>query len=144
MMQDENDVKLPSASQWVRGLGALIGLVMMVIGVVYSVRIFGWISEGLREPEKVSDLVRRWGLAMGGGAAFEINLGDTIPLSEILAVLVLGVAMWVLIRIAFLFLSVGSTVIRNTLGEKEAIREILKYTFGPGQVKPHSQASKQG
>ena len=34
-----------------------------------------------------------------------------------------------------LFLTEGAKVIRDTLGGKDAIKEILLYTFGPGRVK---------
>lgn len=137
MMEDVDDgVKMPSIAQCVRGLGALIGMTMMIFGVVYAVRIFGWIVQGLQNPEKVSDLVKRWGLAVGGGANFDFTVGgESIPLSEILGILILGMGMWVLSKIAFMFLTEGSKVITNTLGEKDAIKKILLYTFGAGSVK---------
>ncbi|WFB37591.1 hypothetical protein P3T73_07440 [Kiritimatiellota bacterium B12222] len=140
MMEDVDDgLKLPSASQWVRGLSALTGLTMMLVGVVYAIRLFGWIVEGLRSPEKVTDLIKRWGMAMGGGRAFETMIGnERIPLSEILAVLVLGVGMWVLIRIAFMFISEGSKIVTHTLGEKAAIKRILVHALGAGAVKETS------
>lgn len=137
MIEDTDDgIKFPSASQWVRGFGAVIGLTMMILGVLYSVRIFGWIVEGLRHPEKLSDVVKRWGEVIDGGDAFSFMIdGAEVRLSELLGLLILGFGMLVLVKIAFLFLTEGSNVISNMLGDKEAIKKILKHTFGPGQVK---------
>jgi hypothetical protein len=137
MTDIDNEVKMPSLSQLVRGIGAAIGLIMMVTGIVYAVRLFRWIYEGVKSPERITDLIRRWGDGLGGGESIELDLGELgmIPLSDLVGGLIVGLATLVLVRIALLFITEGSKVIQNALGEKEAIKNILRYTFGPGQVK---------
>ncbi len=131
-MEDMDDsVKLPSFSQWVRGCGALLGLTMMILGVVYSIRIFGWIAEGLRNPEAMGGIISQWEQAITGGEPFALSLGgEELPLSKFCAVLVLAFGAWILVKIAFLFLKEGAKAISNTLGDKDAIKRILQHAFG--------------
>ncbi|MDF3128920.1 hypothetical protein P0Y35_06910 [Kiritimatiellaeota bacterium B1221] len=128
----DDSVTLPSFSQWVRGCGALLGLSMMVLGVVYSIRIFGWIVEGLKNPEVMGGILSKWETAMSDGEPYILNFaGGDLPLSKFCAVLVLAFGTWILVKIAFLFLSEGAKVISNTLGDQDAIKRILEHTFGP-------------
>lgn len=140
-MEIEDDaVSLPSFSQFIRGVGALLGLGMVILGVIYTTRIFGWVSAALQNPESIEGLIQRWETAISGGAQTVWRFGDNeIPVSSFLAVLVLGFGVFILIRIAFWFLTEGAKVISSSIGEKEAIKSILLYVFGQssGKIPPH-------
>jgi|GEM_PF-1535239 len=49
--------KRPSFSQWVGGTEVMHGLALILLGVIYGIRIFGWIADALRNPQGVADLV---------------------------------------------------------------------------------------
>jgi hypothetical protein len=132
----DDSVNLPSFSQLIRGVGALLGLTMILLGVLYGIRIFGWIADALQNPQEFSDLVTQWELTITGGEPFNwVAGGETIPASKLCAVLVLGGGCLALIKIALLFLTEGSKAVSYTLGDKEAIKRILVNAFGSNAEK---------
>ncbi len=119
---------------YVRALGAVIGVVVMVTGVAYAARIFNWIMDTLRAPDHFQPVLGGWVKALGGEQLdMVLENGARIPVATLLAVVILGVGATLLIRISLGLITAGAKTLSCMLGDREAIKRILTHVFGPGR-----------
>ena len=122
--------------QAVRIAAAVLGLVIIVIGLIYALRVFDLVYGSLRSPEGFGEVFARWVAAIGGE---ELNIeveGEVIPLGPAFAIVIMGGGALILCWVAMGFITTGAKVISWTVDERKAIRRLLRYTFGARAVIP--------
>ncbi len=112
--------------QVIRLCGAVIGLVLIVTGLVFALKLFGVIATTLNTPGNLQGLVEQWSRLVGNDSLKAVYEGQTMELGPLVAVGILGVGGLVLVSIAFRLITVGANVISITVGEKEAIKRLLR------------------
>jgi hypothetical protein len=110
-----------------------MGLITMATGLVYAVKIFTLILGALKSPEGVQVLIAQWAVALGGDQLNIALTDSTLPGAKLLAVSSLGMLVAILSWISVALITTGGKILSWTLGDKEAIRKILAYAFGPAR-----------
>lgn len=126
----EESVRLPALSSIVRAVGAIVGFVIIGIGISYVTRIFGHVLDALREPDQVRPVFEAWA-AMLGGDSLHITTPDfSFPLSPVLAVICLAGGVVILVWIGSMIIQAGGKIVALAIGDADAVKAILKRTFG--------------
>ncbi|MEE4355383.1 MAG: hypothetical protein V2I97_02890 [Desulfococcaceae bacterium] len=107
-----------------------IGLLIILIGLKYTVDIFNLIYDALKEPEQLHEILVRLGENIGGDA-LDVTVGKkTIPISMIMALMVFCGGAVVLAWLAMALMQTGGKIVSWTAGDREAVKKILQYAFG--------------
>jgi len=118
----------------VRMLASGLGIVAIVIGLYFATKIFLGVYDAVKSPEDFQALFAQWVDAVGG-KQLDVKLeSGTFPLAHVLATAVLGLATMVLAWIATGIMLTGAKIVSWTSSEREAVKRILKYTFGSGKA----------
>lgn len=112
--------------QVVRFGGAIIGIVLIVMGLAFVVKIFGVIAGTLTAPGNIRTLVEDWTRVIGNDQLTVLYEGKEIAVGPVIAVGILGVGGLVLASISMQLITNGAKVISITLGDREAIKQLLK------------------
>jgi hypothetical protein len=125
----------------VRVVGATLGVVCIVIGLVWAITLFTRIRRAAESPEQESRLVERWGEALGGDELSVVVEGARpVPLARPAAVGVLGGAALLCCWLALGLLLCGAKLVSWTLGDREAVKRVLRHAFG-ATLRPPEGAS---
>ena len=135
--REKSTFSMQSFLQVIRAMGAFLGIVAVIIGLVYATRIFGLIFNVLQAPEAFGALLNKWTETVGGD---ELNIdiaGTTYHGARIIAISVLGCGISILAWIAMGIIKVGAKTISWTLSDREAVKKILTHAFG-STAKPNT------
>ena len=110
----------------IRNIAAVFGMSLMAVGLYFAIRVFELVMKGLREPERMEDVLGRWTdllhLQDWESTVFLIN-GGVAPL---ISLAVLGAGACFLVWIAFALLRIGATILRTTIGDFTEVRQMIK------------------
>ncbi|HVX14348.1 MAG TPA: hypothetical protein VHC22_24390 [Pirellulales bacterium] len=116
-----------------RMCASLVGIVAVVAGLWLAVDLFNSIYNALHTPENARPLLDHWADTLGGDK-LTIKVADQqYPLASLAATIVLGVGYCVLAWLALGVMMAGAKIVSWTSSDREAIRRILQYAFGPGR-----------
>jgi len=113
-----------------RLLAAGLGVAAVAIGLFFAVKVFCAVFATLQEPEHFRPLLEEWTTVLGKEDLDLVIGEDTLPLARILATLVLGGGTVALTWIALGLVGAGAKVVSWTTSDREAIKRILRETFG--------------
>ena len=116
-----------------------IGIVAILIGLYCSTKVFFGIYDILKAPKGFEATYQQWVEVIG---AERVNVeieGKPFPMANVLAVAVLGAGVFVLAWVAIGIMLTGAKIVSWTSSEKEAIKRILKYTFGSDKARAPSR-----
>ncbi len=119
-----------SLLQLIRAAAAILGVLIMIIGVVYVTRIFAWIFGVLHDPDSFGANLNQWVAAVGGAQLDFVAPGITYHSANMVAIMVLGGGVVILAWISIGLVMVGAKIVSWTLGDREAIKKILADAFG--------------
>ena len=124
-----------------RLIAAVLGIVLIIIGLIYAVKMFSAIYTALQNPEDVQPLIDRWTAAIGAsGLSFTIG-ENTYNIAKPFVVIILGIGSVVLAHIAIGLVIAGAKVISWTTSDREAVKRILTHAFG-SQKPPYVKKDK--
>lgn len=127
----DSPTDLQTLMNLLRLVAAVLGIVIIVIGLVYATRMFGAIYRALQSPESFQPVREQWSQAVGGE---ELNItiaGSTYHVANVAAIAVLGGGAVMLSWIAMALILAGAKVVSWTAGDREAVKRILVHAFGP-------------
>jgi hypothetical protein len=124
---------LQSLLQLIRAAGAILGFIAIVIGLVYATRLFDLVFDTLKSPEIFQENLDKWVMAVGGGKLDVALEGTTFQGSRIIALMTLGGGTFLLTLLSLGIIVTGAKVLYWTLSDREAIRQLLAYAFGPAK-----------
>jgi hypothetical protein len=133
-------VGLQTLPQIMRAVGAVLGAIAILIGLVYATRVFGMVITTLHNPEAFQAYLDKWATAVGG-AELDVTIdGTTFHCAREVGIMVLGGGTVILGWIAMGFMVAGAKIVSWTAGDREAVKRLLAQAFGstgrPGQNKP--------
>jgi hypothetical protein len=109
----------------------VIGVVAVVAGLWLAIDLFNAIYHGLNAPENVRPLLDQWGATLGGDKLTVKVADKSYPLASLAATIIVGAGCGVLTWLAIGVMLTGAKIIAWTSSDREAIRRILQYAFGP-------------
>jgi hypothetical protein len=113
-----------------RGMASLLGLVVIVIGLYFSVRTFLIIRDTVRDPTGAQETFAQWNEALGGDK-LEIRFeGDLVPLAPILGLVAVGGGCVLMCWLSLGIMVAGAKIISWSTGDREAVRQILREVLG--------------
>lgn len=119
-----------SLARLLRAVCAVLGIIAIVIGLVYAVRVFGWVHTALLNPSGFQERLVLWSAAVGG-EKLDVVTGDTVyHAANFMAILVLGGGTVILAWIAMGLIVGGGKIVAWTVSERDAIRRILVQALG--------------
>jgi hypothetical protein len=122
---------LDTLGTFLRYMGTGLGLFLIILGLVYTLKIFYLLYEGLQAPQSYKPLIQEWGKLAGAGEPIEIVIGGkTYSLSSLIGIGILGGGLILLLLITTGFMSVGAKIVALTSSDREAVKRILRYTLG--------------
>jgi hypothetical protein len=117
----------------------MLGIVMIIIGVAYLLRLVGAVVTNVRNPDEMSALVAHW-TELIGEEALDIRFGAShIQGARVLSIIILGGAAVVLGWLSLGITLAGAKIISWTSGDREAIKKILRYSLGQEQFRRRSE-----
>jgi len=119
-----------------RVLATVLGIVAIIVGLVYAMKIFDVVYRNVREPEGMRASIDKWQEALGADDIVVPVEGAAVHCGKIVTIAVIGCAVLILVRIAMGIMAVGGKIISWTAGDREAVKRILTHAFGPGQKPP--------
>ena len=122
--------------QAMRIAATILGLVIIVIGLIYALKVFDLVYGSLRSPEGFGEVFARWVAAIGGEEPNIEVEGEVIPLGPAFAIVIMGGGAFILCWVAMGFITTGAKVISWTVDERKAIQRLLKYAFGARAAPP--------
>ena len=122
-----------SLLQVIRAAGAVLGVAVIAIGLMYAARVFTAIFTVLQAPEKFQVHLDKWAMAVGGEGLDLVIAGTTYPCASIIAIAVLGGGAIVLAWISMGLVLAGAKTVSWTLSDREAVKKLLIHAFGPAK-----------
>ena len=114
-----------------RLLATLVGIVLIILGSVYAVKLFEAIYASIRNPAQMTGLVDHWTAMVGGEDAIDIKFADThVKGARVLAIIIVGAAAVLLAWLSLGITLAGARIISWTAGDRQAVKKILKAAFG--------------
>ncbi len=110
--------------QMIRLFAGFVGVAVLIVGLYFSIKIFGSVYEAVSNPESVEPLIESWSENVVGDKASITIDGEEFPL-RILAVIVLGGGAFVLSMISLSIMTAGGKLIATMIGERYAINRLL-------------------
>jgi len=114
----------------VRVGASILGLILIIIGLLYALRIFGGVYDAIRDPAGISGLITRWAEEFGGDELTVELREKQLPLARALGIAVLGVGAIILAWLALGVMLAGAKIISWTTGDREAVKSVLRSAFG--------------
>jgi len=119
--------------QVIRAIGAILGVIAIVIGLVYATRMFALVFAALHAPEAFQAHLDKWVTAVGGGELDIAIGGTTYHGARIIAIIVLGGGASILAWISMGIMLAGAKTVSWTLSDREAVKKVLVHAFGPAR-----------
>ena len=116
--------------QVLRAVGAGLGVVAIITGLMYATRMFAVIFNALHAPEVFQAHMEKWVAAVGGAQLDVVIGGIVIHGASIFAILVLGGGAVLLAWIAMGLILAGARTMAWILGDREAVKRLLVHAFG--------------
>jgi len=129
--------------QGVRIVGAVLGIITIVIGLVYATRTFDLVLNTLHAPGAFGTHLDKWVDAVGGEQLDLTIAGETLHGSRMFAIMILGGGATILVWLSLGFIVVGAKVVGWTLSDREAIKKLLVHAFGPSRKPQPSSPQKK-
>jgi hypothetical protein len=118
-----------------RVVAAMLGVVMIIIGIYFAAELFSLGYAAITEPERFSTVVDRWSEYIGGDEkTFVINPSVQIS-PRILAFLGLGGWVVLMIWLCQMIITAGARIVYWMGTDANAIRRVLGHIFGPSVIK---------
>ncbi|MEW6354814.1 MAG: hypothetical protein AB1696_00695 [Planctomycetota bacterium] len=131
---EQNDDGVASTVETVmstlRVAATILGIIAIVIGLLYAIKVFGAAFGALQDPDTIAPLLTKWQSAVGGNGLTVIIQEKTYPIAPFLAVAVLGVGAILLGWIALGIMLAGAKIVSWTAGDREAVKRILAHALG--------------
>jgi hypothetical protein len=119
----------------------LIGVLMVLIGLYFSVKLFFRIFDALLYPEHIRELLMAWSQTMEWHVLEVDFQGKTLSFGRSFALVVIGVGGFLLVSIALAMVRTGARIIAFATEEREAIKDILQYSLGELWESVHKKGS---
>ena len=125
LQQPEEPSGIQSLFDFLKAVSALLGIVAIIVGLIFAMRLFFLVFGALESPEGMAPYFEKWVEALGGEKLnFTLN-GDAIPLANILAVMVLGGGAIILMWISMGLITTGAKILSWILCDRETVKRIL-------------------
>ncbi len=122
-----------------RALASVLGLVMIVIGLWYTLRFIGQLIHVLEDPASIERSIGRWGDVLGADdLVIEIN-GNTVHYKKIAGGFAMGLVALALVALVLRLITAGAQVVTLTSSDRELIKKILREALPmttPPKAKP--------
>ncbi|QTA80806.1 Uncharacterized protein dnl_31190 [Desulfonema limicola] len=107
-----------------------LGIAIIIIGLKYCIDIFGILFDLIKNPERLNIILTNMVQSLDW-EAFNLTSGTKVyPVSSVLALLVYGGVIIILAFLSMSMMSTGSKIVSWTIGDRQAVKEILQYAFG--------------
>lgn len=107
-----------------------VGIVTIVVGLWFAIKLFGAIAEGLQSPEAYRDSIQQW-TALVGGEGLKVKLGEQeFALGPVIALAAIGLGLVLLTWLSLGIMLTGAKIVSWSSGEREAVKRILQQAFG--------------
>jgi hypothetical protein len=121
--------------QLIRAIAAILGVIAIGVGLYYATRVFGLVFGALNDPEAFQATLDKWVTAVG---AKELDIAvegtsTVIHGARPVALATLFGGAFILSWIAIGITVAGAKIIYWTLSDREAVRQLLTYAFGPSR-----------
>jgi len=113
-----------------RVIATLIGVIAVVVGFFFAMRLCAALYSGLAKPEKFNSAIDKWERTLGGEELDLVVEGKHYPLARPLAIALLGGGTFVLVWIVMGIMITGAKIVSVTASDKEAVKKILRHAFG--------------
>ena len=132
--EDSGSFDMEVFFQMVRLLGAIVGIVIIIVGFAFAVGIYRRIAATLGAPGGFKEVLEEW-IRIVGGNDLNLVVGEKeFHCANILGVLILGGGGLVLAWIAMGLILTGAKVASWMLSDREAIKRLLQHAFGPSKM----------
>ncbi|MFC1851209.1 hypothetical protein ACFL27_13520 [candidate division CSSED10-310 bacterium] len=115
-----------------RLIAVVLGIISIIFGLYYVTKIFGLVYYGLSEPQWFSTAFEEWTNVVGGEKLDLVINDRPYPVARLVAISVIGGALFILTWCALGIMLAGTKIVTWTISDAEAVKKILKQTFGPG------------
>ncbi|OQY27031.1 MAG: hypothetical protein B6244_11905 [Candidatus Cloacimonetes bacterium 4572_55] len=132
--RDQEISFMESVAPVMRLMASTLGIIAIVIGLIYAMRIFNTVYQAMVNPENFTSIFDQWALVIGGDKLDLKLIGDAYPMSRIFTIFILGGGTFILSWLALGIMIGGAKIVSWTSGDREAIKRILAYTFGGDSV----------
>lgn len=122
---DDTGLGLQTLPQAARVVGAILGAIAILIGLVYATRIFGLVFDALHKPEAFQAYLDKWAVAVGGPELDVVIDGATVHCARTTGLIVIGCGTAILAWIAMGFMVAGAKIIAWTVGDRQAVKQLL-------------------
>lgn len=122
-------LQLESIREGCRIAATILGVVVMLIGCVFAVRLFGALYSGVTNPEESRRLVDEWSNVVGGPETVIRIENVDYSIAKTLAIVVLGGGSVLLIWLTLGMLLTGAKIVSWTTGDAEAVQRLLHHAF---------------
>lgn len=125
-------VNMNSILQGLRALGGVMGLITMLIGLIYTTKIFMLILNVLKNPAEAQTLLSFWIGALSQGEMDLTIQGNAHNGTQLLALATLGALILILAWLSIKLITTGAQILSWILGDAKAVKKLLTHVFGPG------------
>ena len=120
-----------------------IGLAVIIIGLKYATDIFQLIFTILQSPASLMGPVQEMATSIGG-SAFDLTLPDrTIPLANIMALMVYCCGTLLSAFLTLSLMHTGAKIVALTAGDRTAVKQLLHSAFGRNLAPDSARGNKE-
>jgi len=133
-MNNYNRTSSGSNIEKFKGIASIIvtclGIVIIIIGLKYCIDIFGILFDILKDPARLNNILTTMIQALDW-ETFNLTSGTKVyPISSLFALIVYAGVIIILAVLSMGMMRTGSKIVSWTIGDREAVKEILQYAFG--------------
>ncbi|MDD2235823.1 MAG: hypothetical protein PHP44_06000 [Kiritimatiellae bacterium] len=121
---------LHSLLQLIRAAGAILGIITVIIGLFYAMRLLGLVFTALSNPESYQAFLEVWISAVGGEELDVVISGSTYPVARFVVFAILGGGCILLGWLSLGMILVGAKIVSWTVSDQEAVKRLLTHAFG--------------
>lgn len=145
LLPHEHETPAERMTRAMRLMAAVFGIAVMAVGLFYAIRLFTVIFETLQNPGSQAEVFHQWARMVADEEGFKVSVqGNTVDLARFFGIAVVGGGLLILTWIAMGMMLIGAKIVSVSLGDLEAIRRILKYTFGPVYARQQARSLTEG
>ena len=133
LQKRDDSAGIQTSFEFLKMMGVLLGMICIVIGLVFSMKLFFMIYGALENPEGIAIYVQQWGEILGGKDLTLTLNGDEIPFAKVTAVSMMGSATMILVVIALGLISSGAKLVSWILFDRETVKRVLKQALRNSQ-----------
>jgi len=122
-----------------RMIAAVAGVIAIVLGIYYVVRLLGIVQSALISPAATSPLIAQWAEQLGGRELDLVVDTAVFPLALVLAFVLVGGGTALLAWLSIGLAVAGARILSWTVTDRAAMQRILSHSFGAGRPDPRSQ-----